>query len=58
MALTGPYRDRTATTPVNHAPVVTLDELRIAAMDPRVLPAASAYARRWFPRAGSLARAA
>jgi len=42
---------------VRHVPVLTLPDLRIAAMDPGVFAAASDYAKAYFPKT-SLARAA
>lgn len=57
MAICAQARPDTLTTVANHAPLVSRDDLRALAADPAMLPAASAYARRFYPNT-SLARAA
>lgn len=47
----------TKTVKVNREPALSLAWVRISALDPRLLPAASAWARRFHPRT-TLARAA
>jgi len=42
---------------IRHVPLLSLGDLRIAAMDPGVFAAASDYAKAYFPKT-SLARAA
>lgn len=57
MALSAPSRARTLTTSVRQFPLLSIDDLRIAALDPGVFPAACDYAQRFFPRS-TMARAA
>lgn len=56
-AIPAPCRNASVTIPIQHVPVLTLGDLRIAAMDPGVFAAASDFAKRYYPRT-SLARAA
>jgi hypothetical protein len=50
-------RNHSFTISIKHDPLLSLPDLRIAAMDPGVFAAASDFAKRYFPRT-SLARAA
>jgi hypothetical protein len=57
MPETAQSRNEPFTMMVSHAPLLDIEHLRIAAIDPGLFAAASDYAKRFFPRS-SLARAA
>lgn len=50
-------RNKAFISSLNHAALLDIEHLRIAAIDPGLFAAASDYAKRFFPRS-SLARAA
>lgn len=56
MAVSALCRSAALTKPLNRVPTIALSDVRLLASEPHVLPAASDYAKVFFPRT-TLARA-